>query len=263
MPRLNAQQTRGVILRLESLAASRPDYAQMLREEKWQTLGGLRAAFAFPDWRKRIAWSVGSPGSGSTYTMSAAQQMVFLNTISKQRVLNNYLSFTDSEIQRATQPYRNIEVAPATSDIISSHLMASSLRTRWSFTRNETQTSLLLVALALHAAKIERGSYPTELDKLAPRFLKRVPLDPFSNRSLHYKTTPIRFINQVVENKDKSLRNEYSAVPYTLYSVGGDTKDDKGKPVANSIGNWSATARQLYRINFESKGDIVAGINVG
>ena len=73
--------------------------------------------------------------------------------------------------------------------------------------RTEQSQQNLLVAYALAAYRADKGSYPTRLDDLTPKYLTKVPSDVFSGKSLLYKPTK---------------------EGYLLYSVGINEKDDGG-----------------------------------
>ena len=53
-------------------------------------------------------------------------------------------------------------------------------------TKAEARIALAQVALALKLYKADHGRYPEALDALAPEFLDRVPLDPFTAQPLKY-----------------------------------------------------------------------------
>lgn len=67
--------------------------------------------------------------------------------------------------------------------------------------------ALSIASLGLAAYHAEKGEYPDALDKLSPKYLHAVPLDPFTDKPMQYKRT------------DKG---------YLLYSVGPNMKDDGG-----------------------------------
>ena len=104
------------------------------------------------------------------------------------------------------------------------------------------QNRLLLVTLARRAYHEEHGRYPSHLDLLTPMYLKQVPDDPFAlNRLLRY------------------IRKEQQ---YTLYSIGPDSCDNGGKPIANRLTEFEHGDEQKRReVQPGSEGDIVAGIN--
>jgi hypothetical protein len=75
----------------------------------------------------------------------------------------------------------------------------------------DAERLLARTALALTAFKAKTGAYPDKLDALVPDFLPRVPLDPFSGRSLRLKRDGAGLV---------------------IYSVGRDLTDDGGRPAA-------------------------------
>jgi len=73
---------------------------------------------------------------------------------------------------------------------------------------------LLAVELALRCYDSEQGHPPARLVQLIPKYLQRVPLDPFSGRPVIYRP---------------------QGTDWLVYSVGEDRVDDGGKPVARSV----------------------------
>lgn len=69
---------------------------------------------------------------------------------------------------------------------------------------------LLTVELALRAYRCDHGSGPRDLMQLVPKYLRRVPIDPFSGDPLVYRA---------------------SGTNWVLYSLGPDRVDDGGKPI--------------------------------
>lgn len=68
----------------------------------------------------------------------------------------------------------------------------------------------LLTILAILRYKVDKATLPQTLDELVSAgYLKELPMDPYSNKSLVYKQTDGDFI---------------------LYSVGRDFTDDSGTP---------------------------------
>jgi hypothetical protein len=72
---------------------------------------------------------------------------------------------------------------------------------------------LLTGELAVRVYQSEQGRAPTELEQLVPKYLQRVPLDPFSGRPIVYRPQGTNWL---------------------LYSVGEDGVDDGGKRVGAS-----------------------------
>jgi hypothetical protein len=72
---------------------------------------------------------------------------------------------------------------------------------------------LLTLELALRCFQSQQGIMPTALAQLVPKYLQRVPLDPFSGHSLVYRPQGTNWV---------------------LYSVGDDGVDNGGKRVGRS-----------------------------
>ena len=85
--------------------------------------------------------------------------------------------------------------------------------TRLIATRNVASTRLLMVELALRAFHLDHGTMPDRLDQLVPKYLKKLPVDPFDPQG-----RPFRFLN--------------SGKEVVVYSVGADGDDDNGRPLA-------------------------------
>ena len=279
LPQLNARQTRQALRRLETLDAQRPTYVQLLQQEKRNTQRALLQMFQDPKWRIPFAQSMVDNRS----EWKDRAQIVQLNMTSERSILNNYIEYMDVVVARVQKPFTKTEAPPFSADIVTSNLMNESVRLRGDYCRTQALTSLLLTSLALRSYQLEHGSFPTNLKALMPRYLRQIPLDPFADqRPLRYALKPLRYISDIrriptgrlVANRDYYPRApsstprkvaetkpqfEYSIMPYTLYSVGADAKDDKGQPIENKAMRDSARFR--YFIDFDKSGDIVAGIN--
>jgi len=94
---------------------------------------------------------------------------------------------------------------------------------------------MLITSLALKVYHDENGSYPSSLGALVPKYLIKIPSDPFAASG--------------------SIKYLKSGSGYALYSVGPDGTDDHGKPISKTAGGT------LPVVLPDSKGDIVAGIN--
>jgi hypothetical protein len=83
--------------------------------------------------------------------------------------------------------------------------------------RSYTMHNAAIVTLAAMRYKVDHGAFPADLNKLVKAgYLKELPMDPYSDKSLVYKKTSDDFI---------------------LYSVGTNFKDDGGKVVYGEGGN--------------------------
>jgi hypothetical protein len=99
---------------------------------------------------------------------------------------------------------------------LSRPLWESISRTTGKAPRAQAGVNLARVAVALERCRLANGGFPDQLTALSPKFLARVPSDPFSGQALLY-------------------RKEASG-GYLLYSVGSDRKDDGGKPESSGKG---------------------------
>lgn len=70
-----------------------------------------------------------------------------------------------------------------------------------------------IIAIALELYRREHGKLPTTLGELTPRYLPRVPADPFDGQPLRYRLIGSRAV---------------------VYSIGTDGVDDGGTPNAAS-----------------------------
>lgn len=112
-------------------------------------------------------------------------------------------------------------------------------RVRLTSVGNGCQNLMVIVTLALHAYHLHDKEYPSRISDLVPEYLSNVPSDPLVvNEPLRYKR---------------------DGKKYLLYSVGPDGKDDGGKPIFNPKGKNN---HQKFYVHEDSKGDIVAGVNM-
>ncbi len=80
------------------------------------------------------------------------------------------------------------------------------------------------IAIAVERFRAKNGSLPAKLTELAPRYLRKIPIDPISGKLPRYKTTPNAGV--------------------IIYSIGADEDDDGGRPVSpeeeigDADGDW-------------------------
>lgn len=100
---------------------------------------------------------------------------------------------------------------------------------------DQAQTEMLALSYALYAYYTDHKSYPKDLKELAPKYISKVPADPFTVSSpIGYKLNGKQCI---------------------LYSVGPDGVDNNGTAI-NDPG-----ARSPMSVTDKSQGDIVFGVN--
>ena len=288
---LSVAQARRAQRRLQLLQNTRVPFTDTLQQEKWTIQYQMLLAFRDPNWRNTFGRDNGNASDSST--------RLRLMFISKQDIIDRIGRAFDAQIAQARLPYsRQKPSALIQTDALDAILGVGD----WtnfgaSTTGRQTQDALLSTALALHAFRLERGFYPPTLKELVPKYLKKLPLDPFAdNQTLHYKPKPLRYIsdirqvptgrmipntapnawppgapgaplpvNPALSGKPAPVPEtkpqfEYSNWLYTLYSVGTDGKDGGGKPIEN---NNTTSARFRYNTGSDSSGDIVAGVNTG
>ena len=165
---------------------------------------------------------------------------------SPEEVMSSCTKFMDAEIHNSALPYPDFLRAPVPTvptDIISQEAVMP-----LDFLRREREgcyalDELLATMLALKAYHSEIDGYPSTLEALTPKYLARIPIDPFTD--------------------GKPMTYKLSAVGYLLYSVGPDGKDDGGTPIFNV----KSTGVAQHRVNVSildhavQPGDIVAGVN--
>jgi hypothetical protein len=194
-----------------------------------------------------------------------------LMLLNKKRVLEEYSKHMDAAIAKAKLPYaaRRWDLTPPQDPVI--QLLALDFGyLNWMFPRSEAQNRLLLGALALHAYHKENGRHPQQLTQLVPRYLKRLPDDPFALRQpLRYKLQPVKYIKGLVPPAPGAAATSappvsgaaqplYATIPYCLYSVGVDSKDNGGRAIENPT---ELSPQRRYWVQENAQGDIVAGIN--
>jgi hypothetical protein len=95
--------------------------------------------------------------------------------------------------------------------------------------RHKTQVDAMITTLAIIRFKQSTGNYPENLEGLvAAGYLKKIPLDPFSDKPLVYKKTDGNFI---------------------LYSVGLNLEDDGGQPGKDDKGQvkkWGDSGDAIF-----------------
>lgn len=92
--------------------------------------------------------------------------------------------------------------------------------------RANARLRLLTAELALRCYQADQGHPPEKLDQLVPKYLQRVPEDPFSHQPLHYQ--------RVDDTR------------WLVYSLGIDRIDDGGKPVSRTLSSGPQRGDLFY-----------------
>lgn len=166
----------------------------------------------------------------------------------KQRIFNDFMRVIDTHIAAAKRPYAKTPPLPLPDGILGRWMLQASDDSSARF-RNagaETRATLLMVALALRAYRLEHGVYPTKLSQLAPNYLPQIPADPFGGgEELRYKRQRDSFI---------------------LWSIGPDKKNDGGQPILRTP-RPGELRRDIFgdeaeaHVELTSQGDWVYGKN--
>lgn len=93
--------------------------------------------------------------------------------------------------------------------------------------KHEAEIEVCRIGLALKLYLQQNQTYPETLDKLAPEFLEKIPVDPFSGKAFIYKKAGHGFI---------------------LYSIGPNMRDDGGKPMPSDRKGMTARDYDNYDI---------------
>ncbi|HEX8551614.1 MAG TPA: hypothetical protein VF681_08670 [Abditibacteriaceae bacterium] len=232
--KLNLAQTRAAIKRLGAIYDRRLRPAEVLQEEKYAGLVMFRAQLRDPQWRDIRRWNPDA-------TLSDRAQAL---TVAPEDVIRNYARVMDIHIANARLPLLAPQTPlPKPGDPFTGVLTPVFSRANLNFARNDAGNAVWLVALALRAHKLERGSYPSTLRALVPGFLREVPADPFGG--------------------GEPLRYKKTASSYLLWSIGPDGKDDSGKPISYRKNSKPTPGipRRLPSLMLDSTGDYVAGKN--
>ncbi|MDR1478425.1 MAG: hypothetical protein LBJ00_05730 [Planctomycetaceae bacterium] len=102
-----------------------------------------------------------------------------------------------------------------------------------SFERNEAQNAMLRIAIMSERYNLANGKYPDKLEDLVPKYLDMVPIDPSTGcTTFVYK---LRDATKEPEPDTKQSTEpttnkspEPPKLPYILYSLGPNGKDDNG-----------------------------------
>ncbi len=234
---LSASEAKAAVNRLEKILSEKTTFADTLTEEKYMTINGLVEIFR----DERNAGSLfGQTGVQDSSTM---MMRAYLLLHSKQSVINNYAAYMDENIKMHKDAFPGPcgEMKPPKDPFLS---IICPVFSQADFKDQETRAfdGLLLMQLALHAYNLDHHAYPASLNELVGPYVKQVPADPFA---LH---GTLLYINK--------------GATYVLYSVGPDGKDDRGKAIDDPSKIKDGIDRLRYYVDGQSKGDIVAGINV-
>ncbi|MDR0392352.1 MAG: hypothetical protein LBH59_10630, partial [Planctomycetaceae bacterium] len=94
------------------------------------------------------------------------------------------------------------------------------------FDRCDAESTMLSIVMSLESYKLTNGKYPENLETLVPKYLDMMPIDPCTGRTT--------FVYKLRETSTKTTTEETpkpKELPYILYSLGPNAKDDGGIPI--------------------------------
>lgn len=248
VPHLDARHAIQAARRLEGVEAHRTPFVAVERQEEWGGQANFIAIFRKPGWRKTLIpdWFhdlgvIDDPASD----ISRKALSEWVKTADPQTVLHQYTQYREQFVHKALSPYAaKVPIRAVPPDLLTAFGLIVfkydpyvSLYVRDVST--QTENAFMIVVLALEAYRREHGAFPNTLSALVPRYLHRVPDDPFALAG--------------------SLRYHRTGTQYILYSVGPNGKDDHGAPISNRP-QPDALPGSSTRIMDDSGGDIVAGV---
>jgi hypothetical protein len=228
---LSIPAKRRALARFEQIDRARLSYADSLRDLKQSRASGFATSLRNPRWRDAFAKARSYKDFRNPKFTS---RWIRVHLTSAQTVVDNWTACIDKCIVVVEQPYAlKLPFPPAPSDPVNTfwpdivmHMWPESLTV-------EATHNLMLATLALDTYHAEHGAYPVALADLTPSYLAAVPNDPFALRApLTYRSV---------------------GKAYVLYSLGPDSKDDRGAV--------ALTGRELIdnRRGPLPTGDMVAG----
>ena len=243
---LSSTGTKASIKRLEHISARHMRSSDILMEEKWAFQGATLELMRKKDWAGELLSAVEDDGWGHRDGLQRVLATALIRTTGKRKIMANFTNYMNRCVADASQPYAaHLAETPHPTDLYNGLISTYYAKARTLEVDAEAQDALLLTELALRGYKLDHGNNPTTLSALVPGYLHTMPIDPFAlSGPLRYKTQAKKFV---------------------LYSVGPDGKDDGGQPifeVKKEKPSAGVLFDQRYRVKAESKGDIVAWVNV-
>ena len=230
---LSAPDLRNVLARLKKRDEKRSAFERILLEEGRFSQACILETFHDRNWAQQFSIDFDFDIASTNW-----KKVARLQTIGKRGFFDDYRRAMNLAIEDAKLPYTKRHVSPDPNSI-SYGYQPDFPRHGFVDARSKTDHILLTTELALRLYKIKSNCYPDSLGKLVPRYLMKVPADPFGGgEELHYKI---------------------SGKKYTLYSIGPDGIDNHGH--ASEQFGFPKGEHRRFSVQFQSKGDFVAGIN--
>jgi hypothetical protein len=236
MKHLTAPMCRSAARRLEIQVSRHWSLANCFRDDQRRQLKTLSNILALRNWREILELEHEGPGPAAPST-DLIRRAVQLWSLSKRRVIAEYLRGSNANIRRAGMPYRTVvqpAIAPARAVEDESGAPGDAVAPLMEYeVMIRTELSLLMTTLAIRAYRLETGRYPENLCVLAPSYLSAVPEDPF--------TTGAR------------LRYVPTDSGYRLWSVGPDGVNNRGS-ISIRSNRWGSS---IQHGRAKDTGDVV------
>lgn len=197
---LTAKEARNGVRRLEKILERAVSTADVLREEKWVILANVKKTAGWPS--RPLFASIGP-------------------------MMDKFIAQSEKPLALQTPP-------PAPTGFFNGYAaILHSVPKRYAFNaaRREMLESGLLLRLALRAYRMENGAYPSQLLQLAPKYISKIPRDPFG--------------------RGEAMRFRTVGDSYLVWSIGPDGKNDNGAPIPIKAG------KKRVVISDDSLGDAV------
>jgi len=245
MDRLSTRECREAIQRLLRLEKDRVPLTETLWEEKQAGAAMLEEVMRQPNWRMRIGELL---GSNEDRQLRLLYPILSLG-MSKSAHLERYLSAMDRATQ-IVQRYPDCflyEFDPREENPVVRPLILSTRPLAVKDAADRAGNLLLMTSLALRAYRLENGREARSVEELVRAgYLPKVPMDPFA---------PAAYGGEGQGSVRLTFRDG-RAVPY---SIGPDLRDNGGVPIRRPYA--SPSSKLSTRVEFDSAGDIVAGVN--
>jgi len=244
LPYLDVSFSRKAAVRMEQIYAGRFLFSQAMQEEKWRVQRSLLKEMDMPFWR----WYFFSTDTSDDDNAEEEPDLSSELFVRKQEILDECSKFMDQYIANAQLPYSKMGPIPTSSSKLANYIIhylyseyPNGKSLYWTQARVETFSTLVITMLALRAFRMENGHYPAHLQELVPKYLTKVPVDPFDGIA--------------------TLRYQINRQKYQLWSVGPDGVDNQGKPVISEFNQFNCFS-QYQVCDSCSNGDVVARINM-
>ncbi|MEN6357508.1 MAG: hypothetical protein ABFD83_10535 [Armatimonadota bacterium] len=231
LPKLAPYDMTRVAARLDAIDRKRTSFADIMTEEAYNTAVITANLYGKADFRRQVMdprnW-IGLDSLRKPHQLWTDLDNAFCN---KQNMIYETKQYYESVAREQKSPYTGESHVPVPSNPMTEgySIYGSNITIdiRAAYTRAETISIFLRTEVALRRYRFDNGSYPAKLSDVAPKYLKKVPIDPFG------KGKPLKY---------KLIKNGKG---FLLYSLGPDMKDNRGMAA-----QWSGQS---------TVGDLVAG----